>query len=299
MASILKHTTALLILLLPGITFGEAIQLRDGTVLHGEITAQTADHVQLKTTLLGLLDIPRAAIKPVSPANATAVVQSSPLQKKAATKDNWRFEISAGVTGKSAQREYNRVYGSFAAQQKTARKSLKTYMRGNYAQRDEDAVNNELVGGVDLYTRFCGRNSVYMRNELETDAIEQLTLRSTASVGLGYFLFDAKPRSLEARLGSLWRFEEYEDGQSSAEPGVDMGLFYTQRWSNQGKLASSVRYTPLLEGDNHLQLELENRLDMPVSASGSLKLRLELRNLYSDIAKEMQTTYNTLLVYSF
>ena len=74
-----------------------------------------------------------------------------------------------------------------------------------------------------------------------------------------------------------------------------MGLFYTQRWSNQGKLASSVRYTPLLEGDNHLQLELENRLDMPVSASGSLKLRLELRNLYSDIAKEMQTTYNTPL----
>lgn len=283
----MRIVCAITMLFLCHASFAASVRLSDGSLLHGQVVSQTSEHLVLNSPLLGEIRVPLAHIA------------KAPKKTAARPKDLWSFEVAAGVNGKSAQSQYDQFKGSFRFTRQGRQGNAKGYLRATYASRDERTVNEEFLGGLDFSSRFTERQSFYVRNETETDRVARLTLRNTSGLGYGRFLWKDKPSSLEARIGGLWQYEMFEDRGDASDPGLDLGLFYSQRWENRSKLASTLRYTPLLAGKNHLRLEFNNRLDMPMRNDGALKLRLQLRNLYSDLTRELETSYNTQLVYSF
>ena len=236
--------------------FADRVELQDGTVLRGQITAISAGQYQLETdfgtlnispqkinsfktdkdvyvalksgsTLRGMLDYKNhrtnihtgAGLVDISQDEILALWlegQQNPLLPTLEER-KWKYEAVLDISGKTGNSERISTAGSFTATLATQKDQLQLYIHGERAKNNKEISVEELIGGIDYENRFSPPHSWYARAELERDLVEGIDLRATAAVGYGYYFINQEWHELRGRIGFQVRQEDFDDDQTDSE----------------------------------------------------------------------------------
>lgn len=131
---------------------------------------------------------------------------------------------------------------------------------------DEETTANELYGKLRQEYSFAERWFAYGSVDAEYDEVEDLSLRTVPSAGVGYDLFRSEEAWITVDAGGAWVYERFFGGEENTYPGLALGAesewelpFGGAVWRNR------IGYTPSFEdffGD--YLLRAETTLEMPL-----------------------------------
>jgi len=175
------------------------------------------------------------------------------------------------------------------------------YSQFKRARNNSNDTAKEIIAGVDYEAFFAKRSSWYTRIELEYDKIERLDLRTTVSLGYGYYFIQKKNQSLRGRIGLQYRNEAYSNGTVESLPGLELALKHSKKFKSL-ELKNELIFTPAFEDVNNYRLIHESSLTMPLKAS-NWSIQMGIKNEYNsmtiDDVKELDTNYFARLLYTW
>lgn len=156
--------------------------------------------------------------------------------------------------------------------------------RLNQATQTEatDAGDEETVTADEYFARARGeydvreRLFVYLAGDGLYDGVQRLSLRSVASTGFGYRLYDLPEKSLSFYGGPAWQYERFFGGDTNDSAAVTLGmqgevdLPYAARFSLRSEYLSAFEAL-----DEDYLLRTEAALAVPLFSSVSLKAALQ------------------------
>ncbi|MFP3982963.1 MAG: YdiY family protein [Desulfurivibrionaceae bacterium] len=246
-----------------------------------------------------LIDSPEGRISVNKNAITAAWLKGQP-DPLAPERRAWSYEISLEGSGKTGNTERGNIGTRLKAELEGPDDQLQFYLQGRYAKEEGEETDDEIIAGIDFERIFAEIHSWYTRIELERDDIDDLDLRTTAATGYGYYFLKKSDHELRTRLGLSYRHDSLEDGSSSSDIGLDMGLHYMYRFNRHLKLVTDITYTPSLEDFADYLLDHESILETPVALSEIWKLQVGINNQYDSEPAEgkekLDTTYFGRLV---
>lgn len=266
------------------------ISLENGSRLYGTIN-QEEDTI--------LIDSPEGRLSVNRDAVTAAWLKGQP-DPLAPERRAWSYEVSLEGSGKTGNTERESIGTRLKAELKGPDDQLQLYLKGLYAKEEGEETDDEIIAGIDFERIFAEFHSWYTRVELERDDVDNLDLRTTAATGYGYYFLKKSDHELRTRLGLSYRHDSLEDGSSSSDIGLDMGLHYMYRFNQRLKLVTDITYTPSLENFADYLLDHESILETPVGLSEIWKLQVGINNQYDSEPAEgkekLDTTYFGRLV---
>lgn len=214
-----------------------------------------------------------------------------------AAQRHWSYEAALDLIGKSGNSEKLAVGGRLAATLKSPEDKLYLYLSGKHAEENSNLTDKELKGGIDFERKAMDPLSWYVRLGMERDEIELLDLRSTAALGLGWYLWEEEDHELRARTGLQVKHESYRNGSNETLPGIDFGLYHRMKLAKY-EIKSNVEITPAFEDFAQYTLNHESHVSVPLADSWDL--RLGVSNDYNSMppagTDELDTGYFMHLV---
>ncbi len=269
------------------------VAFADGRRVAGTLAAEPVGTVlRTEAGVLPIADL--QAIQAVWPEGQPDPTLAPPPGRK------WTHELAADIGGRSGNASKVRVGG--AARSVLAGPDDKTalYLRGAMAEENGNETEDELIGGADYERAFTKRHMWYTRAELERDDIETLDLRSTAAGGYGYYFIKQAPDMLRGRVGVQYRREDYQSGRTEDTVAPEAGVRYEVSLKTWAVLVSEITYAPAFDDFANYRVDHSTSLDIPLSATKHLALRLGVTNSYNstapDSTERLDTTYMARLV---
>ncbi len=212
----------------------------------------------------------------------------------------WTHELAADIGGRTGNTRKVRLGGAARSVLSGPDDKTALYLRGALAEENGNETEDELIGGADYERALTKRHMWYTRAELERDDIETLDLRSTAAGGYGYYFIKQAPDMLRARVGVQYRREEYQSGRTEDVVAPEAGVRYEVSLKTWAVLVSEITYAPAFEDFGNYRVDHATTLDIPLSSSRHLALRLGVTNSYNSTAPDdterLDTTYMARLV---
>lgn len=163
---------------------------------------------------------------------------------------------------------------------KTKDDLLSFFLSVDYSEQDDLRSQNEYRGGISYENMLNERTFWYTRLEMEFDEFENLDLRSTAAVGLGYYWLRKDDHELKNRLGIGYRHEAFNNDISKDEAVLDLGLDYRVDIAPWLQFTHSTTFSPGFEDFDDYRLDVDTAVILPLQ-SDKLKLKLGIRNEYN------------------
>ena len=255
------------------------ITLASGNRLIGRLTM--ADGGMAVESDLGTLDISGDRIVTLYPEGsappAALVAEADPAAKP----PEWSYEGTVDIGGKTGNTERFSAAASLAATRTHEDETLKLYAATEKVEEDGTTSSDELLAGIDFERVLNQKHSWYARTEMGRDDIEQVDLRTVASLGYGYHFLRQEDHKLRMRLGGLFRHESYSTGTDEQTVGVDLGLRDDWFLTKSLRMINDVSYTPSLEDAADYRVTHTSSLETPLQVTkGDVRLRLGVTNEY-------------------
>lgn len=193
------------------------------------------------------------------------------LQKKL---PDWSLTVEAGITFTEGNSDTLDARGGFDLRRKTDRELLRFYLTGAYAEENDDRSEAEVKGGIGYENNITERFFAYVNNDLEYDEFEELELRYTLTMGVGYYWIKQERQELKTRVGAGYRHETFFDGSTVNEPILDLGLNYRLDITEWLRFTHATTYNPSLEGIDDYRLTSDNAFLIPIAKSEIWKIKL-------------------------
>lgn len=212
-----------------------------------------------------------------------------------AKKPKWSGRFEFGIDGRTGNSERTTVQGGASLLRTTPSNRTNFYVRGRLEEQNGKRSANELFVGTSHEFDLNDRLFVFGKLDLETDEFEDLDLRATTQVGLGYFFIQDDRRELKGRVGAGYRHEDFGAGGTTNEAILSLG--YDSWWSvsDRSRLTHGGVYTPAFGDFSDYTLTLDTGLEIALSDDKAWKLRLGMRNEYDSEpvpgVEELDTTY--------
>lgn len=230
----------------------------------------------------------------------------SPESKAAAAaRRNWAFEASVDVVGTKGNSDSMATAVGFGATLAGPTDKLAfavAYTRAEQGKGDQKKTNtNNAKGAVDYSAYFTPRSTWYVREEVGTDRIKDLSFYSNTAAGIGYAIIRKPREELTARAGLAYRYEDYSGIDSIGTAALDLGLAHSYTGS-YWRIGNKLTYMPSLENFANYRIQHDSFLELPL-ASTKWKVRLGLANDYNSEPKpgkeKFDTTYYTKFLLSW
>jgi len=267
------------------------------------VTIETAEPVNVGTAsgdqLLGTIEWPADAEKAVihsevgdvevAPDNLQAIwpkdgkspealaleEQVAEAKKEAeAAQGKWTATLEAGVFYKEGNSEILRVRGAAEARRTTTKDLLKFYVMGEYSEEEKERSAHEVKGGAYYEYLFTERWFGYGRMELEYDEFENLDLRFTTALGVGYYWLKKPEHELKTRAGIGFLHESFRDGTDRNDAMAELGLDYRLDITPWMRFTNSTTWYPTFEALRDYRLVSDSALLFPLGESDIWKLKL-------------------------
>lgn len=156
--------------------------------------------------------------------------------------------------------------------------------RLNQATQTEttDDGEDETVTADEYFVRGRGEYDVaenfyvYASGDGLYDGVQRLSLRSVASTGFGYRVFDFPEKSLSFFGGPAWQYERYFGGDTNDSAAITAGVGGFIALPYAAMLSARSEYLAALEAlDEDYLLRTEAALSVPLFSSVSLKAALQ------------------------
>ena len=204
----------------------------------------------------------------VNTATSTTEAAVEAIEGSAAPKGvNWKGRVNFGASLQTGNTEEEALNADATLSAKWAEVHRAT-LKADYNFETNDDVetedNKSIEGQYDYF--FAEKwffNSVV---GFEQDDIDQLDLRTTAGIGLGYQPYESDDLNLQFVLGPTYLHEEFENGTEEDDLAARWALDYDQRiWDNALQLFHEHEIlTPVEETDRFL-FQSESGVRVPIN----------------------------------
>ena len=260
-----------------------AVRFDSGDQLIGKLTETPNGNVVMKS---GIGDIPvtREKMSAVWPKDADSpeVIQLKVAQAKklAAITPNWSVTLEGGGSRTEGNTDTLDGRGRLDVKRKTDIDLLTFFLYGEYSENNKVRTKNEYGGGVRFEAQARDDIFWYTRLQMEHDEFENLDLRTTAAAGWAQYWIKKPEREFKTSVGLAFRHESYNNGTTTSDPTVDLGLDYRHDIAPWVQFTQSISYRPAWTSFSDYRLDSLSALVFPLK-NDNLKLKAGVRYEYN------------------
>jgi putative salt-induced outer membrane protein YdiY len=239
-----------------------------------------------------------AAIWPEGDKSPAVLAKEAEIEKK---RPKWSATLEAGILAKEGNNDILEVRGRGEVRRKSEKDLWRFYIGAQYGEQNDVRSVNEIIGGAYFEHLFTEKLFGYLGQEFEYDEFEQLDLRSTTTAGAGYYWIKEEHHELKNRVGLGYRHQKWEDGETTEDVIVDLGLDYRLDITPWLQFTSANTYQPSIEELRIYRLVSDNAFLIPIADSDIWKIKLgALYEYYSvpppDTERLDQTYYANIVL---
>ncbi len=321
----MKYNVFLVFFLLVPFLWSDQVELKDGTILKGEILKVHEGKLLLKSLYLGELEV---VLENVANYKTDAVVtfrdengkvengqydSTSNGQVKTLWSgendpevfiNHWEGLVWFNLNKKEGNRNESAMNGGFEFTYLREYDTLTLYARFVDNTTDEEQTSDDATWGADYEKRFGLEqlHSWYLRAEYETDKIKGIDLTTTYATGYGYYFIKEENTKLRGRAGILYREENYINDATVKSLGLDFGLNFEKTFWESITWFTELTYDPGFDDLSNFRLYHESGVEIPMQ-NKELSLKAGVRHEYdgqpAESRAKMDTTYFMRLQYKF
>jgi len=318
--------------LLQGLAQADVVMLKNGDPVRGKILEMQDEKLKLDTDFAGVIyvnwdDIERidsdqpltlifhsGADIPEGVGNrdgdrliVTRIEAEGPIPMSTVKAINpgtiyYRGNISLGgnhTTGNSETQAIN-LSGNFTLRKDRSRLNLTAKQNRGEAKGQTTAQN---ASGGFRYDYYLSRQVYLVADQLfESDQLQNLTLRSTSSAGLGYDFFDQKSRSLSLSLGPTCVYQDFSTDSATVTPAFTWMLNWYREFRG-GDIKLFHKHQGFQDVGTSSAFRLNADQGIRVKVWGDLSLNVEYNIRYNSKPaadrKELDTTFIFGVSYEF
>lgn len=271
------------------------VRLKSGTTMAGPIQSSTDGKLKIISED-GVLETNTSGV-----VTSWAVGAEDPVVVK--NRRSWRFNAGIDLFGKHGNAEEFALGANFKAKLKSPDDELAFFAEYQQREQDGNKTADRAAGGMSYESFFSEVLGWYVRTELETDAIDQIDLRSTSGIGMSYRLINKEHQTLVARTGLGYRFTTYrDDTENESSPTLDFGLNHTYRFKENFAMQNELTYVPSIDDFGRYRVVHDSGLEIPVGSGDNWKIRMGIKHEYESqpaAEEKLDTTYYTRMIYSW
>lgn len=271
------------------------VRLASGAVMAGPIAGDSQGNLRIQSED-GVLETSTAKI-------TAAWAPSAEDPEVIRNRRDWRYEASFDLTGKSGNTDKFGLGTSLEAELKGPDDTLAFFFEYEQAEENDNKTEDRAAGGGSYESFFSEVLGWYVRTELETDAIDNIKLRSTSAGGLSYRLINKDHQSLVARSGLGYRYTAYDDdSEDESSATLDFGLAHTYRFNDTFKMQNEITFVPAIDDFSTYRAVHDTGIEFPVGSGDNWKLRMGIKNEYESettAEEKLDTSYYTRMIYSW
>jgi len=283
----------------------DRIEVRGGAILTGIIAESTREVIRLQTEYAGVIQIDAAqverivtrravpgvipeGVKRVDPSFGPVAAPPKAVPSKPAPKSSpprkrkWEIEAGMNLVGSEGNSEKLDLGLTLDTRLKREFYRLDLYGRYSYSTNRGNETSNELILGGRYTNFFYKRFGFFLREELEHDGFEGVTLRSTSAAGFSWRLHQEEELNVEARSGLSYRFEDYKDDGTKTFPGMDFGVDVNWKFASWVHFKGSYGFIPSFDDFNDFIVTQDSGFNIPLNATKLWKLRFGLTSKYNN-----------------
>lgn len=275
-----------------------------GEIIQGRLVADDEGAQAIESEAVGIRPLP-----PVNMSTAWAIGTDSPAERAQraaleAAMPRWSLRLEAGLNGETGNTERISFNGRVTARRTTDSDRLSIYGAARYTREGGEDTTRYFLAGTGYEVDLSDRLFAFGRVEFEHDRFEDIDLRATGTVGLGYFVIRSPESDLRLRAGFGIQHEDYRsDRPSDTSPIAELGADYRREITPWLNYNFNITYFPTLDDFNDYRIVMENSAEIPLSSDEQWKLRTGVRNNYrgapSPGLKRLETIYFLNLVMDF
>ncbi len=194
----------------------------------------------------------------------------------------WSVEAALGFDGQTGNSEIVNLNAGLELRRTTPTERLRLFGEGRWSQEDGDVTAHEIIGGLEMEKDITDRWFAFGKLQLETDEIEELELRTLATVGAGYFFIREPDQELKLRGGPGFQHESYRDGTSEAQAIAELALDYRRDFNDWLSFEHNTTYYPTFEELSDYRLVMRNSVEVPLTDEKDWKVQAGVRNEFDD-----------------
>ena len=200
-----------------------------------------------------------------------------------AQRAKWSATFEAGLFFTEGNKNIFRAFGRAEARRTSPKDLLKFYISGEYSEEDDERSAHEIKGGAYYEYLFTERWFGYGRLDLEYDEFEDLDLRLSTVVGVGYYWLKKPDHELKTRCGIGYLHEIYRDGLINDAAQAELGLDYRLDIAPWVRFTHSTTWYPTFEALRDYRLVSDSAFLFPLGGSDVWKLKLGALYEYDSI----------------
>ena len=221
----------------------------------------------------------------------------------AAMRRNWSFRAAVDIAGSSGNTDKASARLKLEAELEGPNDRLRFFAQHESGESDGETNARETKVGS-RYTNFMSdRWGWFTRVTFENDKFEDLDLRTLATAGISYRIFDKPTHYLVSSAGLAHQYSDFANGTSEEVVGLDFGLSHHYEFSTFLITETEISYLPSIEDPEEFRLEHSSWVQVPISGGGRWNIRAGVENTYvSDPEpgiEELDTLFYSSLVFSW
>lgn len=216
----------------------------------------------------------------------------------------WTASIEGGIVATDGNTDTLVGRARAEVNRKSSVELFKLYASADYGEQNDERNKNEYIAGGRYEHSIWGEKAFwYARTEFEYDEFEDLDLRATAALGLGYYWLKKPEHELKTSVGGGYRHQAFMDGSTTDDPILDLGLDYRLDVAAWATFAHSTYYNPSLEDFGDYRLVFDTSLMFPIGKTEQWKFKTGVKNEYNSDPQpgfdRLDNTYYANLVLEF
>lgn len=195
---------------------------------------------------------------------------------------DWKIRLSMDLRGRTGNVERFGTNVRVDAQRIGPHDRLDLYGSYRYAIQARVTAEDEIILGT-RYTSFPqGKIGWFVREEVERDAFERISFRSTTAGGASFRFINEPHLKWEGSSGLAYRYENYMTGGYEHSPGLDFGMSLDWRFVHRFRLRSRVTFQPALDDFSDFYLEQDTGVELPVDARNFWRIQMGVNSKYNN-----------------
>jgi putative salt-induced outer membrane protein YdiY len=186
----------------------------------------------------------------------------------------WTAILEAGLIYKEGNSDVLEGRARAELKRKSPVDLLRFYLSGEYAEENDERSAAEVKGGFYYEHDLFDNVFAYGRIDLEYDEFENLDLRVSTALGMGYYWIREEAHELKTRAGIGYLHEAYMDDRTEDTAEAEVALNYRVDLAPWLRFTEDAAWYPTFDSIDNYRLVSDSAFVIPLGDSDVWKLKL-------------------------
>lgn len=278
------------------------VRLSSGTTMAGPVIASSEGKLKIQSED-GTLETELSRVSASWSTESEDPIVVAQREKEKSMQRQWKYKGSLDMLGKSGNTEEFSLGARLDAKLKSPNDTLAFFAEYEQSETEGETTDDSLAGGVSYESFFSEHYGWYVREEVETDKINNIDFRATTGVGASFRVINNEIQTLQLRSGLGHRYTGYNNNdESESSATLDFGLAHTYKHKQIFTMDNNLSFVPSLSDAANYTIKHDSGINFPIGSGQQWSIRMGLKNDYESqpsADKKLDTTYYTRMIYSW